>query len=145
MCKFGDIIVINNYVGDDGKQINKHSFVVINDEPGKIEGLHYNLVANVMSSFKSESHRQKKLKYEENLEITSQDIIANTSNGKNGYIKADQLFYFDKKTLDYYRLGRVDDDLLDELVQLVIKLTVEGKSKMNIDNLPSQEMSTVCS
>lgn len=56
MCKLGDIIVVNRYVGDDGKNINKHSFVVINDKPGFIEGLHYDFISNVMSSFKSEKH-----------------------------------------------------------------------------------------
>lgn len=142
MCKFGDIIVVNQYVGEDGDTINRHSFVVINDEIGKIEGLHYDLVANVMSSFKSEEHRAKKLRFKENLEIKSEDFECEHSNGKNGYIKADQLYYFNKDNLNYYRLGRVDDELLDELVQLVIELTVEGKSKNVIDNI--QEEAEVC-
>ena len=51
MCKFGDVIVVKDYIGDDGKRIKKHSFVVIDDTPGVIKGLNYNLVTNVMSSF----------------------------------------------------------------------------------------------
>ena len=67
MCKLGDIIVIKKYIGDDGEIINRHSFVVINDKPGFIEGLNYDLVSNVMSSFKNEEHRMRKLKFEENV------------------------------------------------------------------------------
>lgn len=31
MCKVGDIIVVDKYIGDDGKEVNKHSFIVIDD------------------------------------------------------------------------------------------------------------------
>lgn len=143
MCKFGDIIVVNNYIGEDGQKISRHSFIVINDEPGKIEGIHYDLVANVMSSFRNEEQRAKKLKFKENIEITSEDIVAERANEKTGYIKTDQLFYFDKTNLDYFLLGRVEDELLDELVQLVIELTIEGKTKMNVENLTNEETVSV--
>lgn len=55
-----------------------------------------------MSSFKNQEHKERKLSYKENLEITSDNIISNNKNSKGGYIKADQLFYFDKSKLDYY-------------------------------------------
>ena len=45
MCKLGDIIVINEYLGDDGAKLMKHSFVVVNDRPDFIEGLKYDFVA----------------------------------------------------------------------------------------------------
>ena len=137
MCKFGDVIVVKDYIGDDGKRIKKHSFVVIDDTPGVIKGLNYNLVTNVMSSFHDEKQRIKKLRYKENLEICSEDIISLTKNSKNGYIKADQLYYFDKNKLDYYVFAKVDSQLLDELVKLVIELSVEEKLKINIKNLDS--------
>ena len=60
MCNFGDIIVIEKYIGEDGKRLSKHSFIVINDTPGQIEGLNYNLVTSVMSSFKNEKQRKMK-------------------------------------------------------------------------------------
>ena len=92
MCKLGDIIVVKNYIGDDGKKISQHSFVVINDKPDFIEGLNYDFVANVMSSFKSEEQRIKKLRFEENLEVVSNDMISKLpKNKKSGFIKADQL------------------------------------------------------
>jgi len=37
MCKIGDIIVIEKYIGEDGKMIYRHSFVVINDKKGYID------------------------------------------------------------------------------------------------------------
>lgn len=37
MCKLGDIIVVNKYIGDDGKKIGKHSFIVIDDNPDSIQ------------------------------------------------------------------------------------------------------------
>lgn len=39
MCKIGDIIIVRKYK-DHGKTISSHSFVVINDENGEIQGLH---------------------------------------------------------------------------------------------------------
>lgn len=79
MCKIGDIIVVRKYIGDDNKIIDKqHSFVVIDDNPDVVEGISYDLVTNIMSSFKDEEHRKRKLSYKENLEITSDDIVSNT-------------------------------------------------------------------
>jgi len=54
MCKLGDIIVVDEFIGEDGKKVCRHSFIVINDKPGFIEGLGYDFVVNVMSSFKNE-------------------------------------------------------------------------------------------
>lgn len=33
MCKLGDIIVVNKYKGENGKEISRHSFIVIDDNP----------------------------------------------------------------------------------------------------------------
>ena len=136
MCKLGDIIVVSKYIGDDHKEISKHSFVVINDKPGFIEGFRYDMIVNVMSSFKSEEQRIRKLKFKENVEIISEQIIANLSvNNKSGYIKADQLIYFDKNKIDYYILGHISDDLLDELLLIIVSLSKKGLLKQNISNI----------
>lgn len=50
MCNVGDIIVVNGY-NDNGKTIGRHSFVVLNDDAGKIQGLDYDIICNVMSSY----------------------------------------------------------------------------------------------
>ena len=65
MCKIGDIIVIKNYIGEDGREISQHSFIVIDDTPSEICGLNYDIVTNVMSSFKNNNHKRKKLRYRE--------------------------------------------------------------------------------
>lgn len=138
MCKVGDIIVVNSYIGDDGRSVPKHSFVVIDDSEDEISGLKYDFVANVMSSFQNEEHKHRKLRYKENLGITSDDIQSNTKNGKDGYIKADQLYYFDKSKIDYYVFASISGDLLDDLIKLIIELSVEDKLKKNTRNLEEE-------
>ncbi len=135
MCKVGDIIVVEEYIGEDGVKLPRHSFVVVDDNANEISGLKYDFVANVMSSFKNDKHKAKKLRYKENLGITSDDIISNTKNGKDGYIKADQLHYFKKKKLKYYVFASINDELLDELIRLIIQLEVENKINKNIKNI----------
>ena len=61
MCKIGDIILVDSYK-HGGKTLNKHSFVVLNADKDEIQGLEYDLVCNVMSSFHSEEHRKKKMR-----------------------------------------------------------------------------------
>ena len=135
MCKLGDIIVVNKYIGDDGKLISKHSFIVIDNNPDCIKGLNYNLVATVISSFKSQERKKRKLQYKENMEICEFEQNGTKKFRKPSYIKADKLFYFDKEKLDYYIFGRISDDLLDELVKLIIELSNEEKLVQVIDNL----------
>ena len=135
MCKVGDVIVIDKYISDDGTVLSRYSFVVINDNADEIKGLKYDFVANVMSSFKDEKHKHRKLKYKENVGVTSDDIISDNKNNKEGYIKADQLFYFNKKKIKYYVLATISDDLLDELIRLIVELEVENKLKQNTKNI----------
>ncbi len=136
MCKLGDIIVIDEYIGEDGKSIQKHSFIVIDDNAGFIEGLEYDFVANVMSSFKNLKHKTKKLKFRENVEISNDDITSDIKiNNNSGYIKADQLIYFNKSKISYYVLGKLNDELLDELIKLIVFLNKQGKLRNNINNI----------
>ncbi len=136
MCKLGDIIVVKEYIGDDGTKFSQHSFVVVNDKPDFIEGVGYDFIANVMSSFKNEEQRMKKLRFEENVEIISEEVIGKLSlNKKSGFIKADQLFYFDKKRIEYYVLGKISEDLLDELLMVIVSLNEKGKLKSNYANI----------
>ena len=89
----------------------------------------------MLCSFHNEEHKKKKLKYEENIEINEKRIHGKDINNKTGYIKADQLYYFDKDKIEYKVLARVDDELLVELVQLILKLNNEGKLKNIITNV----------
>ena len=136
MCKLGDIIVVDEYIGEDGIKISRHSFVVINDKPDFIEGLKYDLVTNVMSSFKSEEQKNKKLRFMENVEIISEDIISDKNyNQKSGFIKADQLIYFDKSKINYYVLGHISEELLDELMMIIMILAKNNKLRNNLNNI----------
>ena len=140
MCKLGDIIVVNKFKNENGKIISKHSFVVINDEPNFIEGFKYDFTSNMMCSFHNEEHKSKKLKYEENLEIKSNEIIGKTINNKEGYIKADQIYYFDKNKIEYKVFAHIEPELLDELVKLIIKLHDKNKLKIITTNIEDKEV-----
>jgi len=134
MCKLGDIIVVEKYIGDDGKIINQHSFVVVSDEFGVIAGLEYTMVASAISSFKSEEQRQKKLRYKGNIELPI-DAMDKKDFKKSSYIKADKAFYFNKEKIDYYVLASLKDEYMDELLKIILKLASEGKLEQIIDNL----------
>ena len=134
MCKLGDIIVVNKYIGDDGNVINRHSFVVVGDEKGVISGLDYDMVASTISSFKGESHKKKKLKYKENMELPI-DSMQEKKLKKDSYVKADQAHYFNKHKLDYYILGTLKEKYINNLLLLIAQLRLEGKTKQIIENL----------
>ncbi len=132
MCKYGDIIVVNKFKGEDGKNVGRHSFVVIYDEAGTISGLEYDFVANVISSFKD--NKNKKKSYKGNYELLKDAIIGKKLK-KESYIKVDQAYYFNKKNIDYYVFGELKESSLDELKEIIIDLSKEGLIKRNIENL----------
>lgn len=135
MCKIGDIIVIESYIAENNKQISMHSFIVIDDQHGIISGLNYDIVTNVISSFKDDKHKNKKLSFKENLEITNDDLKFNKKFKKSSYIKADKLFYFNKGKIKYYKIGTLDDFFLNKLLIKVDELTKEHKTIPIIKNL----------
>lgn len=118
MCKVGDIIVIKNY-RSQGTEIGRHSFVVLSTDKGKIQGLDFDLVCNVMSSFHSEEHRRNKLRYKGNLEYSADKELLPYGHGRDGYIKADQFYYFDRNRIDFYVLGKVSPELFNELLEFI--------------------------
>lgn len=132
MCKVGDIILVNKYKSN-GKTLSKHSFVVIDDRNGEIEGYSYDLICNVLSSFKDNKQKERKMQYEGNFPIANDDTITNPDNGKNGYIKTDQLYLFKKDLLDYSVIGTIKPDIL----QLIIEFINESNFDIDIivDNL----------
>lgn len=132
MCKARDIIIINSYE-DNGNKLNRHSFVVLDDEGGQIRGLSYDMVCNVMSSFKDDKQKLKKLKYIGNFPITSNDKDTNPNNGKDGYVKAEQLYYFKKDKIDYQVIGTMNEEVFNKLIKFIEELNIEIKEI--IDNL----------
>ena len=125
MCKVGDIILVKQYKSH-GIDLNRHSFVVLSIDNGNIQGLPYDIVCNVMSSFHSEEHKRRKLKFPGNLEISHNDENVRNGNAKGGYIKADQFYYFSKSELDYMVIGNVSVELFIQLLELIKQLeTIE--------------------
>lgn len=118
MCRVGDIILVNSYK-DGKKKLKRHSFIVIDDEGGKIQGLPYDFIANVLSSFKDDNQRERKLSYEGNFPISHNDTNTTPDNGKDGFVKADQLYYFNKENLSYTVIGTVNVEIFNLLMTFI--------------------------
>lgn len=130
MCKAGDIIVVKNYKSN-GKELSQHSFVVLSDEAGKIHGLDYDIICNVLSSFKDEKQHIKKMKYD-NFPVAFDDYDPIQGNKGRGYIKADQFYYFNKDKLDYIAIGQMKPDIFELLIEFIQKI---NRIEHIIDNL----------
>lgn len=135
MCKLGDIIVIDEFIGEDGKKISKHSFIVVDDEKDSIKGLDYDFVSTIMSSFKDEKHKEKVLSYKVNKEIKNKDLKGEFKLKKSSYIKANKLYYFDKNKIVYHVLARITDEYLDDLVKMILNLSEQDKISIITNNL----------
>lgn len=118
MCQIGDIILVQKYK-DHGLDLPRHSFVVISDDNGEIQGVSYDFIANVLSSFKNDMQRKRKLKYPGNFPIDSDDTETNPHNNKSGFVKADQLYYFAKDKLSYTVIGTMKPDVFNELINFI--------------------------
>ena len=118
MCNVGDIIVIENYT-HKGIHLRKHSFVVLSDDAGQIESVDYDLICNVMSSFKDEAQKKKKLSFPGNFPIVPDDYEDIDGNNKSGYIKADQLYYFNKIDMQYVVIGSLKEDIFKLLIEFI--------------------------
>ena len=134
MCKLGDIIVVRKYNSEDGKEMKEHSFIVVGDEDGVISGLDYSMVASVISSFKGENNRRKKLSYYGNIEL-EEDAIEGKKLEKPSYVKVDQAYYFNKDKLDYYVFGTINPEYLTKLLKIILDLDKNNKLKHVIGNL----------
>ena len=132
MCKIGDIILVDHYK-HGSKSIGKHSFVVIGDDNGSIQGMNYDLLCNVLSSIKSDEQRKRKLKYPGNFPIANEDTLTDPNNGKNSYIKTDQIYLFNKSKLQYHVIGYIKPDILDLIVEFINESDFEREIIM--DNL----------
>lgn len=132
MCNVGDIIVVKNYK-DRGKDLSKHSFVVLSEDSGNIQGLDYDIICNVMSSFKNEKQHDIKMSYPGNFPITHDDFDPINGNKNRGYIKAEQFYYFKKDSLDYIVIGQMRPEIFNLLIEFIN--TLEIPLEHIIDNL----------
>lgn len=118
MCKKRDLILVEKYEST-GIPIGRHTFVVIEDTKGEIRGVSYDMVCNVLSSFKDDEQRKRKLSYAGNFPITASDTSVKDGNSKEGYIKADQFYYFKKEKIEYQVIGSISREKFKLLMEFI--------------------------
>ena len=120
VCKVGDIILIQNAMRD-GQEIGRHSFIVINTDGGQIEGVPFDFVCNVMSSFtgKGQAYKLRKLSYPDNIPYDPNDVNVPNGNDKEGFIKPGVLFYFDQSKIDFEVIGDISIDLYNRIMEFI--------------------------
>ena len=59
------------------------------------------------------------MSYPGNFPIVFDDRTVENDNGKEGYIKADQLYYFQKESLEYEVIGRIKPDIFNLLIEFI--------------------------
>lgn len=135
MCKVGDIIVVQN-CKINGKELGRHSFVVLNTDKGEVEGMPFDLVCNIMSSFdgKGEEYKQRKLSYPENMPYSPTDENIVNGHGKEGFIKAGVYFFFDKSTIDFRVIGNIQIELYLKLMEFINNMD-PNKIRYILDNI----------
>lgn len=126
MCQIGDIILVYNPKRFK-KPIGMHSFVVLDDNQGKIRGLDFDFIGLLMSSMDTEDKREKLMKYDGNFPITpDEQLIEDGGNGKDACIKAEQFYFFNKDKIKYQVIGRLEEDIFNLLIEFIEELNEEG-------------------
>lgn len=142
--KVGDIIVINKYITPDNIEMKQHSFVVLSNQFGSVTGieigldieLKFDLVTTVMSSIKNEEHKNKiQSYYPKDMIVEFNDAQISNGNKKDGFIKANQLYYFQRDNIDYFRIGKLNESTLDKLLQLIKLNDQNGELIANYNNI----------
>lgn len=59
----GDIVLIKDFVSEDKLPMKPHPFVIIDNNQGLIEGMEFNLVANMLGSYHNTRHKNFKNKF----------------------------------------------------------------------------------
>lgn len=129
MCKIGDIILVDSYKSH-GKTLNHHSFIVIEDDNGNICGLDYDMIGVVMSSFHDKKHKEMKLKHSGNFLVTFQDenIFNGKNNGKDGFVKTEQFYYFNKDKINFSVIGFMQEDVFEKIIKYIEELKIPIES-----------------
>lgn len=137
MCKIGEIIGVPTFYGETNMLCDFHYFIVVGDYDGQIEGLDFTKVGSMMCSLdgKSENYKKKKLKYKENIPIDVTDFSLGKRIRKKGFIKSDQLHYFNKKKTKYFSVGMASNEILNRLFDNLETFDKNGTLKHNINNL----------
>lgn len=147
--EIGDIIVVSEYISPDDIKLPQHSFVVVENRRGKISGveielnieLKFDIVATVMSSIKNKKHKKKiESYYPKNMIIEFNDAEISNGNKKDGFIKANQLYYFQKKNISYKKIGKLNKNTLEKLLELILTNSKNGDITANYNNLKKEQL-----
>ena len=137
MCRAGDIIIIESHKAY-GRSIGKHPFVVLNDEGGQITGIDFDFISIIISSFKDEKQKRRKLSYPGNFPITVEDKVIEDvkthGEPKDGFVKAEQFFFFQKDAIEYKKVGYLEEGILDLIIEF-IENEMDSTVDYIIDNL----------
>jgi len=82
------------------------------------------IIVSFVTSYPHLRAISKKMKYPGNIEITHKDTIIPGGNSKDGYIKAEQFYYFDTEKLDYTVVGSMRPESFDLLLDFIKNLKV---------------------
>ena len=122
MLNPGDIILIHNYKDDNNKEVKAHYFIILTNNPGKIEGLDFDIVCNPMSSFKDKDHRLDVLDSENNYEIKNEDWDPHINN-LSGYAKVNQVYPFNLNKIPYEPISKLKQESFKALLEYFINLS----------------------
>lgn len=100
-----------------------HSFVVLDDSEGKIRSIDFDFIGLLMSSMDTEAKHEKLMKYDGNFPVTpDEQDIEDGGNGKRACIKAEQFYYFNRESIKYRVLGRLDEEVFNLLIEFIEEL-----------------------
>lgn len=136
MCTVGDIILVYNPIREQ-KPIGIHSFVVLDDCKGTIKGLEFDFIGLLMSSMDTDKKRKKLMKFDGNFPITpDEQNIMNGGNGKQACIKSEQFYFFNKNSVKFKVIGKLDAEVFNLLIEFIEELNKNGITFQQIlDNL----------
>lgn len=78
-----------------------------------------------MSSFKSKEQKKRKLKFSGNFPIVNEDTVTDPDDGKDGYIKSEQFYYFNKEKIDYIVIGSMSIEAFNNLIDYIENLKID--------------------
>ena len=137
MCRVGDIILVQNAT-KDGIPVGKHSFVVYATRNDEVQSIDFDIVAFIMSSFKSGKQKEWKMSFPGNFPIVPDDstIVDEKSNDRHGYVAVDQYFLFNKNKVNYEVIGQIKPEIFDLLLEYIEEMKKKGMPvKVINDNL----------
>ena len=132
MCKIGDILVIYNPTVNN-KPIGRHAFIVLDDSNGVVSGMfEYDFISLLLTSYKDndEARKERLSKWEGNLHITKADKILYSENSnidnRNSFVEANNFFYFSKDKISFKKIGQIDPDVFEIIIEFIEELNKKG-------------------